>query len=357
MRTTTISHEQLAALLADLIAAGTTVIAPARAERGHVDYWPVSSLAEVDLGGAMPRRSLKELFLPPTEPLLAWQYRQGGVEISEVATAFPPRVVLGARPCDAAGLVAVDRVMDWDYHDELWFGRRAATTILSLVCSAVDSSCFCRAVGLAPDTTRGADILLRPTATSFLVEVITEKGEALVAAHPDRFKSAPEPLVPQDTVGRAGSGPRAPSPAPLPLPEIRSWLETHFEHPIWKELALRCHGCGACAAVCPTCHCFDIVDETEGVTHGTRRRNWDTCQTGRFTIHASGHNPRADQTARIRQRVMHKFAIYPAKFGETLCSGCGRCARECPAGMDLPEILALLTTLATAPTQRTEVVA
>jgi len=126
---------------------------------------------------------------------------------------------------------------------------------------------------------------------------------------------------------------------------------------VWEQLALRCHGCGACAAVCPTCHCFDIVDEPEGVAHGTRRRNWDTCQTGRFTVHASGHNPRTSQTARIRQRVMHKFHIYPTKFGETLCSGCGRCARQCPAGMDLPEILALLTSLATTPTQPKEVVA
>ena len=36
---------------------------------------------------------------------------------------------------------------------------------------------------------------------------------------------------------------------------------------------------------------------------------------------------------------MHKFSIYPARFGEILCTGCGRCSRACPGGMDLPEIL------------------
>jgi ferredoxin len=102
---------------------------------------------------------------------------------------------------------------------------------------------------------------------------------------------------------------------------------------------MRCHGCGACAAVCPTCHCFDIMDEPEGVDRGTRRRNWDTCQTALFTLHGSGHNPRHDQGARIRQRVTHKFGIYPKKFGEILCTGCGRCVRVCAAGMDLLEIL------------------
>ena len=70
-------------------------------------------------------------------------------------------------------------------------------------------------------------------------------------------------------------------------------------------------------------------------TSGTRRRNWDACQTALFTLHGSGHNPRKDQTARFRQRIMHKFSIYPARFGEVLCTGCGRCVRVCAAGMDL----------------------
>jgi ferredoxin len=128
---------------------------------------------------------------------------------------------------------------------------------------------------------------------------------------------------------------------------VKEWLEKNFSHPYWDALALRCHGCGACAAVCPTCHCFDIDDEPEGIGHGTRRRNWDTCQTGRFTLHASGHNPREHQNARFRQRILHKFYVYPSKFGEVLCTGCGRCARACPAGMDLPEVLTSIAGIST----------
>jgi len=94
--------------------------------------------------------------------------------------------------------------------------------------------------------------------------------------------------------------------------------------------------------VCPTCHCFDIVDEPEGLDCGARRRNWDFCATCKFTLHASGHNPRGSQNERFRQRVLHKFSIYPKRFAEVLCTGCGRCVRACPAGMDLPEILGQL---------------
>ncbi len=91
-------------------------------------------------------------------------------------------------------------------------------------------------------------------------------------------------------------------------------------------------GCGACAYTCPVCHCFDIVDEGNG-REGVRARNWDACQFPLFTLHASGHNPRHGQGDRQRQRIYHKFHVYPEKFGEILCTGCGNCARNCPVGL------------------------
>ena len=130
---------------------------------------------------------------------------------------------------------------------------------------------------------------------------------------------------------------------------MRDWIDTHFEDPLLAALGVRCNGCGACSSVCPTCHCFDIVDEEEGVGRGTRRRCWDTCQAATFTLHASGHNPRDDQHARYRQRINHKFAIYPLKFGEVLCTGCGRCTRVCHAGQDLVEILQAIDIAARRP--------
>ena len=94
------------------------------------------------------------------------------------------------------------------------------------------------------------------------------------------------------------------------------------------------------ASACPTCHCFDIVDEPEGVTRGTRRRNWDTCQTARFTVHASGHNPRPTKAHRLKNRVGHKFSYYPTLHdGLIACCGCGRCVKSCPVSVDIREIV------------------
>jgi ferredoxin len=396
-----LSQADLGALVARVVDAGTTVVAPVATpgDPRRTEYRVIRRFEEAALGGPLPRRSLKEHFLPPSEVLLRYRHRKDGVELEEAPTRFSPRVILGARPCDVAGVETLDRVMGWDTRDELWFGRREATTIVSLACPGVDSTCFCSAVGLAPDATRGADALLVPLGQAALPrrsEIAERLGESV-----DAFLSHSQPSA--DVAGRAGAaadGPAAPPPtgvaylaravtprgeallagagqrlaepaerelaeaftrsareriarnvAALGLADVAllpGWLARNFDHSVWKALALRCHGCGACTAVCSTCHCFDIVDEHDSYGAGARRRNWDFCQSSKFTAHASGHNPRKSQTERFRQRVMHKFSIYPRRFDAILCTGCGRCTRACGAGTNLPEVLGGLVQLARA---------
>jgi ferredoxin len=297
----------------------------------------------------LPSRSLKEVFFPPTEPLLSWRLKGTDVEIEETPTTFPKTVVIGAFPCDAAAVEALDRVMGWDYRDELWFGRREATTIVSVACAGIDEACLCSAVGLGPDSGRGSDMLLVPVKGGFQAEALTDKGEALITEHEERFAKPKDEHAKAAEEFRSRARTKVEANASVTPVQIQEWLKAHFEDPLWDGVALRCHGCGACAFVCPTCHCFDIVDEPDGIDHGVRRRNWDTCQTARFTVHGSGHNPRPNQRARFRQRMMHKFSIYPERFGGTvLCTGCGRCARKCSGGMDLIELLRIIESNAAA---------
>ncbi|MCU0661390.1 MAG: 4Fe-4S dicluster domain-containing protein [Myxococcota bacterium] len=336
MRKAFITQENLSVLSGDLERAGRKVVVPRPSATGRMEYGAAQSGSLTHLGGALPARSLKATFLPPTEALLRWKNAKDDVVLEPSEPKALPTVVLGARPCDAAALAILDKVMDWDYHDDPWFARRKATTIVSLACDGVDSSCFCTSVGLSPDTTKGSDVLLTAVDGGYLVEALSEKGEALLEENKTRFTAARGEA--QAAERRKAATDKVRKNLAVDARTVKDWLGGNFEHPFFK-LGSRCHACGACAAVCPTCHCFDIVDEPEGLEGGTRRRNWDTCQTSKFTLHGSGHNPRNDQHARLRQRVMHKFHIYSERFGETLCTGCGRCARACPGGMDLLEAL------------------
>jgi ferredoxin len=339
----------VARLTGALVGAGTRVIGPSTSA-GRTEYRRIEQPDQLDLAAPMPALSLKSLFLPASETLFLWRRRHNDVELVDAPPASRPTVVLGARPCDAAGVEVLDKVMGWDYQDEPWFERRRATTIVALACGAMGPDCFCDAVGLGPASTKGADILLTGIAGGFRAEVLTDKGSALVEQFAACFSSAEgavEAAAPPAVRLRPAAAERREGGSDAAdLPSIQAWLSSHFDDPVWARLGLRCHGCGACASVCPTCHCFDIVDEADGLLAGARRRNWDACQASKFTAHASGHNPRGDQGARYRQRVLHKFSIYPQRFDEVLCTGCGRCAAACPAGQNMAEILGEVALLA-----------
>jgi len=229
------------------------------------------------------------------------------------------QLIIGARPCDAAALPILDRVMNWDVQDAFYDRRRELTTIVSLACRDMDEECFCTSVGLGPQDGRGSDaLLLALDGGAFEVRLLTDKGRKLFAdrtqpsdKHAPQFEGLPRRFDPE---------------------VVSRFVQEEFDNPLWEEMTLRCLGCGACAFTCPTCHCFDIVDEGNAAG-GARVRNWDTCQTALFTAQASGHNPRPRQPQRQRQRMLHKFAVYPQKFGEILCTGCGNCVRNCPAGL------------------------
>jgi ferredoxin len=321
-----IDVNKLVDLAAALAGAGYRVIAPQRRDDTvRLALWQPGAPIEIR---AIPVNSAKEFLFPPSEVIGRYRMAGGDFTPQEVPPDALKTVLLGVRPCDVAAMAVLDAVFNWDFKDTFYNARRAATTLVAVACQAADDQCFCTSVGGAPDSVAGADAILRSAdgGQKFIFEPADEKGLALQAAAAGVL-----------TEGTAAVDPPAAVPAKFDAAAVSTWLAENFESPLWQRAALACLGCGACTYACPTCHCFDIQDEgTRSET--VRLRNWDSCGLALFTAHAGGHNPRPDQASRWRQRVMHKFRYFLERFGRVACTGCGRCSRQCPAGVAMAQV-------------------
>lgn len=275
----------------------------------------------------------KALVFPQTETLCRFSLGQTDLELPGLDEEM---VLLGVRPCDARAMALVEKLFRWDFEDPYYLERRERTTLIGLACNEPDLNCFCSSVGGGPASPEGLDILMSDLGESYLLEVITEKGKALVEEFKDLLEEAPADAVKQkeqlveDAVAKIKWN-VDPEGIPEALPQL-------WEDPLWEKVSAACLGCGICTYLCPTCHCFDIQDEVEGPA-GRRCRMWDSCMFAEYTKHTSGHNPRPTRRERTRNRINHKYSYFVDKFGVIACVGCGRCSNLCPVNIDLIDIL------------------
>ncbi len=327
-----LGEADLRAWLDALIRSGTRVVAPV-AEDGLLLFREVSSSGQVMLTeGGNSRWSPKELLFPATEELFSYVLAPS-VELHEPPRDERPVVLFAVRPCDAAGLCRLDEVFLADPADPAYAARREQATVVSLLCDSARPECFCIAVGVSPGGREGVDVQLAGHDGGWLLRPLTPKGTDLVAGASSHW--LPASADDWERVDERLRALQADLDFPFLPPGFAERLEGSFQHPLWQAVGERCLGCGVCAYVCPSCSCFDLGDEGSAVC-GSRCRVWDSCAFARFTLHASGHNPRPTRATRYRQRVLHKFAYFPLDHGgRPMCVGCGRCLALCPAGLDI----------------------
>ena len=321
-----------------LLGQNRRVFAPVK-DRMGTTFSEVADPSLVCLDGLNTNLSPKEVVFPQWETLYTFEEDQ----VNEVKLAARETVLFGARPCDARALELLDRVFTWEgIEDPYYLRRREKTCVVALACNTLGEACFCSSVGGSPVGEVGADVLAFDLGEQLYLRVLTERGEALLKEASTITKKATK--EDKQAVQQAAAEAEKQL-QPIPIPEDLAVLRESFDAEIWEDLGQKCLGCGTCAYVCPTCHCFDITDETKK-SAGRRVRSWDSCAFSLFSLHGSGHNPRITQAARYRQRVLHKFLYCPENFGEAFCVGCGRCITNCPAGLDLRAVLERLASLA-----------
>jgi ferredoxin len=296
-------------------------------------FAPFAKAGDLSLSAANTTVPPKSVVFPQTETML--RFEPGTTDIKEPALG-EEMVLFGVRPCDARAMAIVDNVFSWDVDDPYYLTRRAKTTLVGLACLEPCVNCFCTSVGGGPASREGLDVLMTDLGDSYLLEVLTEKGEKLCRGNEELLGQADgaDKEAAQKLHEKAENQIRRhtdPAGIPDKLPAL-------WESGVWENVSATCLGCGICTYLCPTCHCFDMQDETEGL-EARRCRSWDSCMFSEYTLHASGHNPRPTRRERTRNRINHKYSYYVDKFNVIACVGCGRCINLCPVNIDILDIL------------------
>ena len=333
MANKTIKKDQLKTLL-DKVAQAYQLIAPVQ-NSGISTFKPVQSGEGIVLDYQNSVVPPKNYFFPQSEKMFSYDTKDPSWAIKP-EEGVPKRVLFGIRPCDVKSVKLLDKVFDAEFRDDLYIDKRDKTTIVAVSCNKCRHTCFCGAFGISPSEAEGADVLLSDLGDRYLAEILTEKGIALITENASLFTDDD------------GSGPaekeKVTSAAKeqqmkIDLEGVKAKLDNMFDHPIWADESLKCIGCGTCTFVCPTCHCFDIVDFNNQSSIGYRYRCADSCQFANFTRAAGGHQPRPSKMERTRQRFMHKLRYFIDRYDDFGCVGCGRCLEKCPVNLDIAQVI------------------
>ena len=303
------------------LASEQTVVAPVSKGFNEFAFEPVTSAKEISLNYIPTILPPKKYFMPQNETLATYDVNKG--QYMEPVVEYENMVLFGVHTCDLAGIQCLNMVFSErnDYCDEY---------------------ASCRLVhNHTPNG--GYDLFFTDIGEKFIVHVNTLIGEKIIEKT-TQFKKATKADL--DLLEKLRAKKReifADNEVPIVHEEIPKLFEKVYSSKIWEELAKKCLSCGNCTNVCPTCYCFDVIDEPNlDLKTGKRYRRWDSCQSETFAKVAGGESFREDRGARQRHRFYRKFKYPMNKFSRFFCTGCGRCSRTCMAKINLKEALTKL---------------
>jgi len=323
--------------LIKFLAADQRVIGPVPLTHGQFKFSEVEMYSEMTLDYIPTILPAKKYFLPPEESLLQYDLSEGEEMKSEVE--IEETVLFGLHTCDLAGIQCLNMVFTDRPRDLHYMIRKEHFTLIGLECNDYcDSSANC-AMLFNHLPKGGYDLFLTDLTDCYFVDITTHKGDLLVERS-GLFEPVTQTALEQLQQLRNRKKEIFKSEIPILYQDILRLFEATFESNVWQEVGERCLSCGNCTNVCPTCYCFDIVDEPElDLTRGKRLRIWDSCQHENFARIAGGENFRKKRGDRQRHRYNRKFHYPMERYKQIFCTGCGRCSRSCMAKIDLKETI------------------
>ena len=123
------------------------------------------------------------------------------------------------------------------------------------------STCFCSSTGGGPFLREGSDLFFIDLGDAYFVELLTEKGKRFLKINFLRRLDLKDLTLAKEVEKKARKSGILASHRFRSMGSRKDW--TLMESPFWDRIHEKCIGCSICTFLCPTCHCFDIVDEAE----------------------------------------------------------------------------------------------
>ena len=297
-------------------------------------YGPIKSPEELCLDFDCTIAPPKKYFLPPEETLLRFTTAPS-LEAAAV-TDDNPFILFGVHPYDLKAINQMDRIFAGGVPDPHYLKRREAALLIGCDPTRVAPRAFW--ADMDGDTAfSGFDLMFTDIGQDFVVEIGTEKGKDLLSLFGKSRTAGKE-----ETRQRVNARSQIRSlcrkrELTFPKREIPQLLEHAQGSLLWEEKASKCLSCGTCNLVCPTCYCFDVLDDVElDLKRGERFRRWDGCLLQDFAKVATGENFRETRAARYRHRFFRKGLYLFKVLDDVACVGCGRCSSSCLADIADP---------------------
>ena len=311
------------------------VFGPVIKKRDRPTFEEISSSGDLFMEYPTTMLSPGKMFIyKPKEDIL--KFRMGAsLSVEGVTPQVEKQVIVGVHPCDINAILYLDTHFSHAYGDPYFKARRENTVLIALNCMQVTKDCFCSSVGTGPHlkAQSGYDMALTDLGDDYLVELKSGRSFEIFNLKGTKAGDAEWRLKTgkEETLIKSIK-------KTIDVKGLDDLLMKNLDHTVWADTAEeRCLSCSNCVMVCPTCFCYDVVDEINmNLREGKRFRQLDACQDFRFAA-VHGGNFRQVRASRLRQWVMHNLG-YSGQYGRTKTVGCGRCITWCPTGIDLTEI-------------------
>ena len=308
--------------------------APRKKENLFV-FRPVKDVSEACLKYVPTILPPKKYYFPQKEKLLKFSIEP--FKTAKAISEFEDFILFGVHTCDIAGIQCMDVVFRDGPEDPNYLNRKDKMTIIGIECLEYCDR-FANCVSMANHVPRGGyDLMLVDIGEKFIIHINSEKGERLVKGL-SYIKEVGETEMSALERVREAKKKVFKEEFSAPLNKVNQAFSQGFASKVWEDVGRRCVACGNCTAVCPTCYCFDVLDDVDlSLNEGLRYRIWNSCQMDDFAKVAGGEDFRKERANRQRHRYYRKFKYPVDKFNRYFCTGCGRCSRSCMAQINLIE--------------------